>query len=46
LESFCYEGQVFEKINAYEFMRKEHDRIQLLTVNIGVELNENLKKLL
>lgn len=45
LESFWYAGGLFEKINAHEFMRNEHDRIQPLTVNIGVELNEVLKKL-
>lgn len=45
LESFWYAGEFFEKTNAREFMRKEHDRIQLLTVNIGVELNDVLKKL-
>ncbi|WP_029527757.1 hypothetical protein [Polaromonas glacialis] len=45
LESFWYEGKFFEKTNAREFMQKEHDRIQPLTVNIGVELNEVLKKL-
>jgi hypothetical protein len=44
LESFCYAGELFEKTNAREFMRKEHDRIQPLTVDIGVELNEVLKK--
>ncbi|UII70625.1 hypothetical protein LVW35_23715 [Pseudomonas sp. HN11] len=45
LESFWYAGEFFEKTNAREFMRKEHDRIQHLTVNIGVELNDVLKKL-
>lgn len=45
LESFWYKGVFFEKTNAREFMRKEHDRIQPLTVDIGVELNEVLKKL-
>lgn len=45
LESFCYAGEFFEKTNARRFMQKEHDRIQPLTVNIGVELNEVLKKL-
>lgn len=45
LESFWYTGDLFEKTNAHEFMRKEHDRIQPLTVDIGVELNEVLKKL-
>lgn len=45
LESFWYAGELFEKNNAHEFMRKEHDRIQHLTVNIGVELNNVLKKL-
>lgn len=45
LESFWYAGELFEKTNAREFVRKEHDRIQPLTVNIGVELNEVLKKL-
>lgn len=45
LESFWYKGEFFEKTNAREFMQKEHDRIQPLTVDIGVELNEVLKKL-
>lgn len=45
LESFSYAGESFGKINAREFMQKEHDRIQFLTVNIGVELNEVLKRL-
>jgi hypothetical protein len=45
LESFWYAGELFEKTNAREFMRKEHDRIQPLSVDIGVELNEVLKKL-
>ena len=45
LESFSYERKLFKKTNAREFMQKEHDRIQPLTINIGVELNEALKKL-
>lgn len=45
LESFCYAGKQFEKTNARVFMEKEHDRIQPLTVSIGVELNEVLKGL-
>ena len=45
LESFWYAEELFKKTNACEFMRKEHDRIQPLTVDIGVELNEVLKKL-
>ncbi|MCX7278752.1 MAG: hypothetical protein NTZ15_15760 [Burkholderiales bacterium] len=45
LESFWYAGDLFEQTNAHEFMRKEHDRIQPLTVDIGVELNEVLRKL-
>lgn len=45
LESFWYGEVFFEKTNAREFMRKEHDRIQPLTVNIGIELNEVLKRL-
>lgn len=45
LDSFSYAGELFEKTNAREFMQKEHDRIQPLTVNIGVELNEVLQKL-
>lgn len=45
LESFWYAGDLFEKTNVREFMRKEHDRIQPLTVDIGVELNEVLKRL-
>ena len=44
LESFYYSGMLHEKTDAFDFMRKEHDRIQPLTVNIGVELNEVLKK--
>ncbi|CRM73705.1 hypothetical protein [Pseudomonas sp. 37 R 15] len=45
LESFWYAKEFFEKTNAREFMQKEHDRIQHLTVKIGVELNDVLKKL-
>jgi len=45
LESFWYAGEFFKKTNAREFMQKEHDRIQPLTVSIGAELNEVLKKL-
>lgn len=45
LESFWYAEEFFEKTNARESMRKEHDRIQPLTVNIGVELNEVLRRL-
>lgn len=45
LESFWYSGEFFEKTNALEFMRKEHDRIQHLTVKIGVELKDVLKRL-
>lgn len=45
LESFWYAGELFEKTDAREFMRKEHDRIQPLTVEIGVELNDVLKTL-
>jgi hypothetical protein len=45
LESFSYAGDLFEKTNAREFMQKAHDRIQPLTVDIGVELNEVLKQL-
>jgi hypothetical protein len=45
LESFWYAGDRYKKTNACEFMRKEHDRIQPLTVNIGVELNEVMKKI-
>ncbi|WP_432382172.1 hypothetical protein [Duganella sp. P38] len=45
LESFRYTGELFEKTNAREFMRREHDRIQSLTVDIDVELNEVLKRL-
>lgn len=43
LEGFWYAGEYFKKTNAQKFMQKEHDRIQHLTVNIGVELNEVLK---
>lgn len=43
LESFWYAGEMFKKTNAREFMRKEHERIQHLTVKIGVELNNVLK---
>lgn len=45
LESFWYAGEFFEKTNAREFMQKEFDRIQHLTVKTGVELNDVLKKL-
>lgn len=45
LESFWYAGHFFEKVDASEFMLKEHDRIQYLTVHIGVELNNILKRL-
>lgn len=45
LESFWYSEELFAKTNACEFMRKEHDRIQPLTVNIGVELNNILRAL-
>lgn len=45
LESFWYAGELFERTNAREFMQKEHDRIQSMTVNIGLELNAVLKKL-
>ncbi len=44
LESFSYAGEFFEKTNARDFMQKEHDRIQFLTVEIGAELNEVLKR--
>ena len=43
LEPFSHAGELFKKTNAREFMQKEHDRIQPLTVNIGMELNEILK---
>ncbi|WP_133854636.1 hypothetical protein [Comamonas sp. JUb58] len=45
LESFWYAGELFLRTDARDFMRKEHDRIQPLTVNIGVELNNVLMKL-
>jgi hypothetical protein len=45
LESFWYAGELLEKTNVREFMRKEYDRIQHLTVDIGMELNKVLKKL-
>ena len=45
LESFWYKKESFEKTDVREFMRKEHDRIQPLTVDVGVELNEVLRKL-
>jgi len=45
LESFSYSGETFKKTNVREFMRKEHDRIQPLTVNIGMELNRVLQKI-
>lgn len=45
LESFSYAGKKYRKTNARVFMQKEHDRIQHLTVKIGVELNDVLKKL-
>lgn len=44
LESFWYAEDLFEKTNARGFMQKEHDRIQHLTVDIGVELNNVLRK--
>jgi hypothetical protein len=43
LESFRYDGKLFQKTNVCEFMHKENDRIQPLTVDIGMELNEVLK---
>lgn len=45
LEPFWYAGELFEKTDARVFMRREHDRIQPLTVEIGVELNEALRTL-
>jgi hypothetical protein len=43
LESFRYDGKLFQKTNVREFLGKEFDRIQPLTVDIGMELNEVLK---
>lgn len=43
LESFWYDGKLFQKTKVREFLRKEHDRIQPLTVDIGMELNEVLR---
>ena len=43
LESFWYAGHFFEAMDAHEFMQREHDRMQPLTVDIGVELNEVLR---
>lgn len=45
LEPFWYEGKFFEQTNAREFMQNEHDRIQPLIVDIGVELNKVLEKI-
>ncbi|BEU95546.1 hypothetical protein ACDW_43360 (plasmid) [Acidovorax sp. DW039] len=45
LEPFKYMGSSFDRTNVREFMRKEHDRIQPLTVDIGVQMNETLKRL-
>lgn len=44
LEPFWHAGEFFKRTNVREFMRNEHDRIQPLTISIGVELNEVLKK--
>lgn len=44
LESFYYDDKFFEKTDAREFMQMEHDRIQILTVDIGFELNKLLNK--
>jgi len=43
LESFSYDGTFYKESDVREFMRSEHDRIQALTVDIGIELNEFLK---
>ncbi|WP_148293308.1 hypothetical protein [Comamonas sp. B-9] len=45
LEPFNYAGLGYPKTDVREFMRKEHDRIQPLTVSIGVELNRVLETL-
>jgi hypothetical protein len=43
LEPFSYAGVAYPQTDAREFMRKEHDRIQPLTVSIGIELNRVLE---
>jgi hypothetical protein len=43
LESFSYEGKFFPEIDVREFMQQEHDRMQHLMVDTGVELNNVLK---
>jgi len=43
-ESFTYEGLSFSSMDVREFLRDEHDRMQQLMVDIGVELNSVLKR--
>lgn len=43
-EDFTYEGQDFASVDVREFVRQEHDRMQHLMVDIGVELNAVLTK--
>lgn len=43
LESFRYDGKIYKGSDVQDFMRKEHDRMQAFTVDIGIELNEVLK---
>jgi len=45
LESFWYAGDYFKELDVREFMQRAHDRIQPLTVDIGVELNHVLRRL-
>jgi len=42
LEPFFYDGVLYRKVNVREFMRREHDRIQALTVDIGRSVNDLL----
>jgi hypothetical protein len=44
LEPFWYGGNHYKEVDAQNFMQNEHDRIQPLTVDIGVELNTVLKR--
>lgn len=42
-EDFVYEGKHFSSVDVREFVRQEHDRMQHLLVEIGVELNAVLR---
>lgn len=42
LESFAYQGMAYKKIDIRDFMRREHSRIQAITVHIGRSLNDLL----